>query len=252
MTLTFSTTPYPFSRAQDAVRRWALGVLLVAVGLMAGCATVANPDRRDPLESFNRGMFDFNTGVDRAVLKPVAKGYQAVVPAWARRGVGNFFNNLGDVWSAINNGLQARGEETGDSIGRVMVNTTIGLGGVIDIASDLGIDRHSTNFGATLGRWGVYPGPFIVLPLLGPATLREVAALPVDQQGNLVTHVPDEATRVGLTVVNVVNLRAQYLRAGEVVNAAALDRYTFTREAYLQRQRNADYDGDPPEEDMGP
>jgi phospholipid-binding lipoprotein MlaA len=242
----------PFLQPQDFVRRLALGVLLVVVGLMAGCATVANPDRRDPLESFNRGMFDFNTGVDRVVLKPVAKGYQAVVPQWARRGVGNFFNNLGDVWSAINNGLQARGQETGDSIGRVMVNTTLGLGGIIDVASDLGIDRHSTNFGSTLGRWGVYPGPYIVLPLLGPATLREVAALPVDQQGNMITHVPDEATRTGLTVLNVVDLRAQYLRAGEVVNGAALDRYTFTREAYLQRQRNADYDGNPPEEDMGP
>jgi phospholipid-binding lipoprotein MlaA len=242
----------PVSRPQDTVRRWALGALLAMVGLMAGCATVANPDRRDPLESFNRGMFDFNSGVDRVVLKPVAKGYQAVVPQWARRGVGNFFNNLGDVWSAINNGLQARGEETGDSIGRVMINTTLGLGGVIDIASDLGIYRHSTNFGATLGRWGVYPGPYIVLPLLGPATLREVAALPVDQQGNLVTHVPDEATRTGLTVLNVVDLRAQYLRAGDVVNGAALDRYSFTRDAYLQRQRNADYDGNPPEEDMGP
>jgi phospholipid-binding lipoprotein MlaA len=242
----------PFLQPQDSVRRLALGVLLVVVGLMAGCATVANPDRRDPLESFNRGMFDFNTGVDRVVLKPVAKGYQAVVPQWARRGVGNFFNNLGDVWSAINNGLQARGQETGDSIGRVMVNTTLGLGGIIDVASDLGIDRHSTNFGSTLGRWGVYPGPYIVLPLLGPATLREVAALPVDQQGNMITHVPDEATRTGLTVLNVVDLRAQYLRAGEVVNGAALDRYTFTREAYLQRQRNADYDGNPPEEDMGP
>lgn len=242
----------PYFCQQDVVRRWAVGALLAVVGLMAGCATVTSPDRRDPLESFNRSMFSFNDGVDRAVLKPVAKGYQAAVPVLVRQGVGNFFNNLGDVWSAINNGLQARGQETGDSIGRVMVNTTLGLAGVIDVASDLGIDRHSTNFGATLGRWGLRPGPYIVLPLLGPATLREVAALPIDQQGNLVTHVPDEATRVGMTVLNVVDLRAQYLRAGDVVNGAALDRYSFTREAYLQRQRNADYDGNPPEEDMGP
>jgi phospholipid-binding lipoprotein MlaA len=243
---------FSLSRSQDVARRCALGVLLAVVGLMAGCATVANPDPRDPLESFNRSMFDFNSGVDRVVLKPVAKGYQAVVPQLARQGVGNFFNNLSDVWSAINNGLQGRGQETGDSIGRVMVNTTLGLVGLIDVASDLGIDRHSTNFGATLGRWGIFPGPYVVIPLLGPATLREVAALPVDQQGNLVTHVPDEATRNGLTVLNVVDLRAQYLRAGDVVNGAALDRYTFTREAYLQRQRNADYDGNPPEEDTAP
>lgn len=248
----FVASYHTLPQLPSGARRWALGALLAVVGLMSGCATVTNPDRRDPLESFNRSMFDFNTGVDRVVLKPVAKGYQAVVPQVVRRGVGNFFSNLGDVWSAINNGLQARGDETSDSIGRVMINTTLGLAGVLDIASELGIDRHSTNFGATLGRWGVHPGPYIVLPILGPATLREVAALPVDQQGNLITQVPDEATRTSLTVLNVVDLRAQYLRAGDVVNAAALDRYSFTRDAYLQRQRNVDYDGDPPEEDMAP
>jgi phospholipid-binding lipoprotein MlaA len=163
--------------------------------------------------------------------------------------VGNFFNNLEDVWSALNNGLQLRGQEMGDSIGRVMVNSTIGLAGLVDVASDLGIDRHPANFGLTLGRWGVRPGPYLVLPLLGPATLREVAALPVDQQGSLVTHMPDEATRTGLTVLNVVDTRATYLRAGDVVDGAALDRYSFTRDAYLQRQRNDDYDGDPPPEE---
>lgn len=230
--------------------RGAAGLLLGLVLLvLQGCATVASPDPRDPLESFNRSMFSFNDGLDRAVLKPTARAYQTTLPSWTRKGVGNFFNNLKDVWSALNNGLQLRGQEMGDSIGRVMVNSTIGLGGLIDVASDLGIDRHPANFGLTLGRWGVRPGPYLVLPLLGPATLREVAALPVDQQGSLVTHIPDEATRTGLTVLNVVDTRATYLRAGDVVDGAALDRYSFTRDAYLQRQRNDDYDGDPPPEE---
>jgi phospholipid-binding lipoprotein MlaA len=234
--------------------RGAAGVMLgLALLVLQGCATVASPDPRDPLESFNRGVFSFNDGVDRAVLKPTARAYQATFPSWARKGVGNFFNNLQDVWSALNNGLQLRGQEMGDSIGRVMVNSTIGIVGLVDVASDLGIERHPANFGLTLGRWGVRPGVYLVLPLLGPATLREVAALPVDQQGSLLTHIPDQATRTGLTVLNVVDVRATYLKASDVVDGAALDRYSFTRDAYLQRQRNKDYDGDPPpEEDTEP
>jgi phospholipid-binding lipoprotein MlaA len=235
--------------AQRCLRGVAALLLGAALLVLQGCATVASPDPRDPMESFNRSMFSFNDGLDRAVLKPTARAYQATLPSWTRTGVGNFFNNLKDVWSAVNNGLQLRGQEMGDSIGRVMVNSTIGLGGLIDVASDLGIDRHPANFGLTLGRWGVRPGPYLVLPLLGPATLREVAALPIDQQGSLVTHIPDEGTRTGLTVLNVVDTRATYLRAGDVVDGAALDRYSFTRDAYLQRQRNDDYDGDPPPEE---
>lgn len=231
------------------LRRVCLSVLLLGALLLQGCATVSNPDPRDPIESFNRGMFSFNDGVDRVVLKPVATVYRDTLPGWMRKGVTNFFGNLSDVWSAINTGLQGRGQEFGDNVGRVMVNTTLGLGGVIDVASDLSIDRHPANFGLTLGRWGVRPGPYVVLPLLGPATLREVAALPVDQQGNLVTQMPDEATRNALTIVNVVDTRANFLGAGNVVDGAALDRYSFIRDAYLQRQRNADYDGNPPEEE---
>lgn len=230
-------------------RRVALWFVLGSVVLLQACATVKNPDPRDPIESFNRGMFGFNDVVDKAVLKPVATAYRGVVPELVRKGVGNFFGNLEDFWSAINNGLQLRGRDMGDNLGRFMVNTTIGLGGVIDVASDLNIERHPGNFGLTLGRWGVRPGPYVVLPLLGSYTLREVVAIPVDQQGNLVSQIPDEGTRTGLTVLNAVDTRAKYLRAGDVVDGAALDRYTFTRDAYFQRQRNQEYDGNPPEDD---
>lgn len=228
------------------------GLLLCVLVVLQACATVANPDRRDPLESFNRGVFGFNDAVDRVVVKPVATVYRDATPNWFRRGVSNFFGNLGDVWSAVNNALQLRGQDTSDSVGRVMINTTIGMGGLIDVASDLNIERHSADFGLTLGRWGVGPGPYIVLPLLGSYTLREVAALPLDQQGNLANHISDESTRDGLAVLNVIDLRAQYLRAGDVLEGAALDKYSFVRDSYLQRQRNRVYDGNPPDEDIDP
>jgi phospholipid-binding lipoprotein MlaA len=232
-----------------ALLRWALLLCLLA---LQACATVPNPDPRDPIESFNRGVFGFNDAVDRAVLKPVASVYRDATPTWMRRGVTNFFGNLGDAWSIVNNALQARAQDTGDSIGRVMVNSTVGLLGLIDVASDLNIERHTADFGLTLGRWGVPPGPYVVLPILGPYTLREVAAIPVDQQGNLVNQITDSSSRYGLTVLNVVDLRAQYLKAGDVVEGAALDKYSFTRDSYLQRQRNRVYDGNPPDEEEPP
>jgi phospholipid-binding lipoprotein MlaA len=230
---------------------WRALVLTVLLALQ-GCATVPQPHARDPWESFNRTMFGFNETVDKAVVKPVASGYKAVTPDWLRKGVGNFFNNLQDVWSAVNNGLQGRGQEFSDSVGRVMVNSTIGMLGVFDVASDLNIERHSADFGLTLGRWGVPPGPYVVLPLLGPSTLREVAALPVDSRGKPVYNIGDQDTRTWLPIVNVVDIRAKYLNASDVLEGAALDAYTFRRDAYLQRQRNIQYDGNPPEEEEQP
>jgi phospholipid-binding lipoprotein MlaA len=231
------------------VIRWLLIVVLLA---LQGCATVANPNPRDPLESFNRSMFGFNDMLDRAVIKPVATVYRDTTPNWLRQGVGNFFGNLADVWSIFNNAIQLRGPDTSDSIGRVMVNSTIGIGGLFDVASDLGIERHTSDFGLTLGRWGVPAGPYIVVPLMGSYTLREVAAYPLDRQGNLVNQITDDPTWYGVSALGVVDLRAQYLRAGDVVEGAALDKYSFTRDSYFQRQRNRVYDGNPPDEDAQP
>jgi len=223
--------------------------LLVALLLLQACATVSSPDRRDPLESMNRSVFEFNDTLDRVLMKPVATVYRDVTPSWIRKGVTNFFNNLEDVWSIVNNALQLRGQDTGDSIARVMVNSTVGLLGLVDVASDLNVERHSANFGLTLGRWGMQSGPYLVLPLLGPSTLRDTAALSVDWQGNVLNTVDDSATRNGLTATNIVNLRATYLSAGSIVDGAALDKYSFMREAYLQRRRSQVFDGDPPEEE---
>ena len=228
-------------------------VLLVAlvVGLQA-CATVKTPDPRDPFESFNRSVSSFNDGLDNAVIKPVATVYKGITPNWMRTGVRNFFNNIQDVWSIVNNGLQGRGLDMGDSIGRVMLNTSFGLFGLIDIASEANIERHTTDFGMTLGRWGVGAGPYVVLPLLGPYTLREVGALPVDWNGDLVYQYSDQTTALELTGLKIVDYRASLLGAGDVVEGAALDKYSFTRDAYLQRQRNKQYDGNPPEDDTQP
>lgn len=241
---------WSFIAAGRSSRRFSVAVWLVAMLALQGCATVSSPDRRDPLESMNRSIFDFNEAVDQTVLKPVATVYRDVTPSWVRKGVTNFFNNLEDVWSVVNNALQLRGQDTGDSIARVMVNTTVGLLGFVDVASDLNVERHTASFGLTLGRWGVQPGPYLVLPLLGPSTLRELAALPVDWQGRPLNAVDDTATRNGLTATNLLNVRATYLGAGDIVDGAALDKYSFMREAYLQRRRSQVYDGDPPEEEV--
>jgi len=227
-------------------------IALVVLGLLQACAAVPYPDKRDPLESMNRGIFSFNDKVDRAVLKPVATGYRDITPQWAQTGVHNFFNNLEDVWSVVNNVLQLRGREAGDNTGRVLINSTIGFVGLVDVASGLRIERHPANFGLTLGRWGVGAGPYIVLPLLGPSSLRELVALPIDYQGNVLNSVQDVGTRDGLSVLTLIDTRASYLKAGAVVDGVALDPYSFFRDAYLQRRRNQVYDGDPPDEEEAP
>lgn len=240
-----------FFARQRLVRRGAarMGVL-VLLALLQACAAVPYPDRRDPLESMNRGIFTFNDKLDRAVLKPVATVYRDGTPHWMQVGVSNFFNNLQDAWSVVNNALQLRGQDMADSTGRVLINSTIGLLGFVDMATGLRIERHTSNFGLTLGRWGVGAGPYIVLPLLGPSTLREVAALPIDYRGDLVNSVVDTGTRDGLSVLNIVDTRARFLGAGQVVEGAALDPYSFIRDGYLQRRRNQVYDGNPPDDEM--
>ena len=225
----------------------ASGALLVLLGL-AGCASGPNANPHDPLEPFNRGVYKFNDVVDSAVLKPVATAYQDVVPSLVRRGVNNFFANLQDAWSIVNNGLQLKGNAMGDSMARFGVNSFLGIGGIFDIATDLQIEKHTKDFGQTLGYWGVAPGPYLVLPLLGSSTLRDTAALPVDWQGDLAGTIQHVPTRNAVMVIKVVDGRANLLKASAMLDQIALDKYTFTRDAYLQRRRSTIYDGNPPEE----
>ncbi|MCF8160042.1 MAG: VacJ family lipoprotein [Polaromonas sp.] len=220
----------------------------LAVVMLSGCATGPSASPRDPLEPFNRGMYQLNDVVDRAVVKPVATVYRDVLPSPVRTGVTNFFANLQDAWSFVNNTLQLKGEAAGNSLVRFGVNTFLGLGGILDIASEMQIERHSEDFGQTLGHWGVGAGPYVILPLLGPSTLRDMLASPVDAYGNFVAGIDDEPLRNTLSAVNLLNRRSRLLEASKILDQVALDPYTFTRDAFLQRRQNAVYDGYPPDD----
>ncbi|ABM58146.1 MlaA family lipoprotein [Verminephrobacter eiseniae] len=217
--------------ALPGISRW---VVLLGAAVLAGCATVAQPDPRDPLQGYNRSMAQFNEHLDTMVLKPVATAYREVTPAPVRTGVSNFFANIGDIWSFVNNLLQLRGEAAAASFMRVNVNTFLGLGGLLDIASELNIERHKQDFGLTLGHWGVGTGPYLVLPLLGPSTLRDSLALSVDIRGNALHHLESASARQSLYLLRTVEMRANLLRAGAVLDSAALDKYSFTRDVFLQ------------------
>lgn len=219
-------------------RRTLFAVLLGLQLLLTGCATVgAGGDPRDPWEGYNRQVWRFNEAVDEAVLLPVARGYRAVVPQFLQTGVSNFFGNLSDVWSFANNVLQLKPVESAQTLARVGLNSTVGLLGFVDVASGVNLLRHREDFGQTLGRWGMPSGPYLVLPLLGPSTLRDTAALPVERMGDLVGTVADTPTRAGLTGLRLLDLRSGAIDAGRLLNEAALDRYTFVRDSHLQRRR---------------
>jgi phospholipid-binding lipoprotein MlaA len=229
----------------NALRRlvsWALAAgLLLALG---GCA-VGPVNPRDPLEPFNRKALEFNEGVDSIVLKPVATVYRQQVPALVRTGVSNFFNNMSDGWSFVNSALQFKFGNAAENFMRLNVNTFLGLGGILDIASDLNIERHREDFGQTLGRWGVPAGPYIMLPLLGPSTLRDALSLTVDRKGDPVHYVAPTHDRYELYGLRAVDKRSNSLRVGTVLEEAALDKYTFIRDSYLQKRRAEITERDP-------
>jgi len=229
--------------------RWTSAAAVFA--LVTGCATGPNANPADPFEPFNRGVFTFNDKLDEAVLVPVSTAYVNVLPSMVRTGVNNFFGNIGDVWSFANSVAQLKLQNSAETFMRVNVNTFFGLGGLLDVATEAGIDRHDEDFGQTLGRWGVAAGPYIVLPVLGPSTLRDTIAKPVDFYGDGLNALNDVAWRNSLTVLRVVDKRSQYLRAGRLIDDAALDKYSFTRDAFLQRRRSLIQDGKSPDEDAG-
>jgi phospholipid-binding lipoprotein MlaA len=217
-------------------RVWTTG--LVALALLAGCASGPGAQPHDPLEPLNRGVSDFNDAVDSAVLKPVATAYRDVTPDLVRTGVSNFFENLRDVWSSINAGLQLRPKEASENILRFGINTAFGFGGIFDIASEMGIERTRLDFGQTLGRWGVPAGPYLVLPFFGPSSVRDAAGLGVESRGDLVWELDSMSARNSLYALRAVETRANLLRATSMLEGAALDKYSFTRDVYLQRRQS--------------
>ncbi|MYM93837.1 MlaA family lipoprotein [Duganella vulcania] len=216
----------------------ALGVTV----LLAGCA---GPNPRDPYEGFNRAMFSFNDTVDTYALKPAATAYRNVLPNFVQTGVNNFFGNLADAWTGVNNLLQGHGEAGMSDVTRFALNSTLGIVGLFDIASEAGLQKHKEDFGQTLGTWGVPSGPYLMLPLLGPSTVRDTVALPLDIKGDIWGYKEPVYIRNTGTALRVVDQRANLLNATSLLEDAALDRYEFIRDGFLQRRESQIHpDGD--------
>jgi phospholipid-binding lipoprotein MlaA len=232
----------------SAGRGRAAAATLAAALLLGGCATTGPATPGDPWEGFNRKVFAFNEAVDDAVLRPVAEGYRDHVPQLVRTGVSNFLGNIGDVWSAANHFLQGKAQSGFEQTMRFLTNTLFGLGGLLDPATEMGLKRHSEDFGQTLGRWGMGPGPYLVLPFLGPSSLRDGIGRVPDMAASPSNLFDDSKANSLATVLTVVDARASLLGVTGLADRVSLDKYSFFRQGYLARRQDAVYDGAPPAE----
>jgi phospholipid-binding lipoprotein MlaA len=224
------------------------GLLLLMSFSLAGCATTGDGDPRDPLEGWNRGVYKFNDKVDDYLARPVAETYEDWVPREIRDRVRNFFGNLADPFIGVNNMLQGKFAEGLDDWARFLLNTTVGLVGIHDVATDLGLEKHNEDFGQTFGRWGAGTGPYLVLPIFGSSNLRDGVGLAADMVTDPLSEVRPIDLRNSAIATRAVQTRADLLGASRILGEAALDRYVFQRDAYLQRRRSLVYDGRPPRE----
>ena len=233
------------ARAQMRLARALVAASALALG---ACATTGEGDPRDPLEPMNRAIYSFNDGLDQAVLRPVATAYRDVLPEPVRGWVRNFFANIADIFIGFNNLLQGKPDEGLQDWARFAFNTVFGVFGINDVASEMGFEKHDEDFGQTFGRWGIGEGPYLVLPIFGPSTIRDGIGKGIDLYTDPVTDVYPNRIRNSAVVVRAVSNRADLLDASRLLEEAALDRYVFLRDAYLQRRRNQVYDGNPPRE----
>jgi phospholipid-binding lipoprotein MlaA len=224
-----------------------IAVLALAAAL-TGCASTGERDPRDPLEPLNRRVYQFNDKVDQVIAQPVARTYQRVVPGEVRDRVRNFFGNIGDFFIGVNNFLQGKFEDGVSDWARVAFNTTVGLFGIHDVATDMGYEKHNEDFGQTLGRWGAPPGPYLILPFLGSSDFRDGIGTAADIYTDPLGEVRPYHTEYALWGLRLTQTRADLLEASRILEQAALDKYTFQRDAYLQRRRSLIYDGHPPRE----
>ena len=240
------------SAAGDALKAAGVPTDLSADNVTGGVklSHLTTYDPKDPLQAYNRVMFAFNERADQYALKPVAKAYRFITPKPVQFVVGNFFSNLGDLWTGFNNLLQGKGKAAASDTARFFVNSTLGFLGFADVATEMGLEKHNEDFGQTLGWWGVPSGPYFVIPLLGPSTIRDAASRPVDTYGQpYMWQDGHDALKWSLWAVDKVHTRASLLDAEGALNDAALDKYTLMRDGWLARRRNQVYDGDPPDED---
>lgn len=221
-------------------------MLFCSLTLLFGCATVENQVESDPYESFNRTMYDFNKGVDAVVLRPLAKGYDAVMPDPAKKGVSNFFANLDEIPTAANQLLQGKFIDALNDLSRFAINTILGVGGLVDVATPLGLEAHDEDFGQTLGAWGIDSGPYVVLPFLGPSSGRDVFRIPADNLVSIQDEIDHVPTRNTLYFLDLVDLRYRLLPLDAQLEDS-VDEYSFVRDAYLMRREYLVYDGNPPE-----
>ena len=224
-------------------------ILAISLGLLSGCASLPNgPTDGDPLESYNRAMFSFNDGLDEYILKPVAEGYDAVLPSPVKTGISNFFSNIGDIFVIINDLLQFKFVQAIEDTGRFIFNSTLGLYGLVDVATPMGLPKHDEDFGQTFATWGIGQGPYVVLPFFGSRTLRGVGGFAIEQTYAPINNIEDKNTRYGTIALDAVDTRYKLLKASNIAEQAALDKYSFIRDAYLQHRNNLVHDGNPPEE----
>jgi phospholipid-binding lipoprotein MlaA len=223
--------------------RAALAALLVFMG---GCATTGDADPRDPLEPLNRRIYRFNEVFDDYLAKPVATAYNKALHEEIRNRVRNFFSNIGDVFTGVNSFLQGKFQDGVEDWARFAFNSTFGLFGLHDVASDMGLEKHNEDFGQTFGRWGIAEGPYLVLPILGSSTVRDGVGTGLDIYTDPIGEARPIRVRNSLIVLRGVQLRADLLDASRILDEAALDKYVFQRDAYLQRRRSLIYDGRPP------
>ena len=221
-----------------------LAIVLASL-VLAGCATTGdNPS--DPWEGLNRKTYAFNDAIDKAVLKPVAQGYVKVMPAPARQGVSNFLDNLDEIGTSLNNLLQGKPGQAFSDAGRFVINTVLGIVGLFDVATPMGLEKHYEDFGQTLGVWGVPPGPYLMLPFWGPSTVRDAPAKVIDPSWYYSKALDNNTIYWSVFVVDKIRTRANLLESEKLLDEAALDKYSFIRDAWLQRRRSQVYDGNPP------
>ena len=224
---------------KDIKKALSLGILGPMVVVLQGCATGPNANPADPMEPLNRAIFGFNDSLDRALVRPLAVAYEQAVPVLVQKGVGNFFGNISDVWSVANNVLQFKPQEAAEMFLRVGINTLFGFAGVVDIATELRLPKNRQDFGQTMGVWGVNPGPYVVLPILGPSSVRDAVGSAVDLNVDLVGNLRDVPLRNSLQAARAVDKRAELLDTTNALDQAALDRYTFARDVYLHRRASS-------------